>query len=113
MFAADRHGSLQNAAAVLTYLAGVISGQQVKRRKRAGRSEISLDIKDAYPASGQVEAFASNIGDDADLIGRLENLETGSTEAIVLERDGGRQVFRQTASPGAYRLTIAAPTRPT
>ena len=46
MFAAERHGSLQNNDAVLVQLAGILSGRDTSR-VRAG-SSVGLDLDDAF-----------------------------------------------------------------
>lgn len=107
MFAAERHGSLQNNNGVLVQLTGILSGQDTSR-VRAG-SDIGLDIDDAF-------------GPDEPVAFRVRSKDPmAPLTAVLTAADPGQEVARcslgaapdwQLAEvaplpPGSYRLTIA------
>ena len=107
MFAAERHGSLQNNDGVLVQLAGILSGQDTSR-VRAG-TDIGLDIDDAF-GPGEPVTFRARSKDPM-----------APLTAVLTAADQGQEVDRRSLGaapdwqqaelaplpPGTYRLTIA------
>jgi len=107
MFAAERHGSLQNNDGVRVQLAGILSGQDTSR-VRAG-TDIGLGIDDAF-GPGEPVAFRVRSQDPM-----------ASSTAVLTAADPGQEVARRSLGaapgwqqgelaplpPGSYRLTIA------
>jgi len=107
MFAAERHGSLQNNDGVLVQLAGLLSGQDTSR-VRAG-SDIGLDVDDAF---GPDEPVAFRVRSQDPLAPLTAVLTAADSEQDVARRCLGAAPAWQQAElaplpPGAYRLTIA------
>ena len=107
VFAAERHGSLQNNDGVLAQLAGILSGQDTSR-VRAG-SDIGLDIDDAF---GPDEPVAFRVRAQDPMAPLTAVLTAAATGQEVTRRSLGAAPDWQQAElaplpPGSYRLTIA------
>ena len=107
MFAAERHGSLQNNDAVLVQLAGLLSGRDTSH-VRAG-SSVGLDLDDAF---GPEEPILGNVRCEdpmADLTAILTRADTAEeVNRFALGAGGGwRPLEIAPLPPGSYRLTVA------
>jgi pimeloyl-ACP methyl ester carboxylesterase len=107
MFAAERHGSLQNNDGVLIQLAGILSGQDTSR-VRAG-SDIGLDIDDAFGPGEPVTFRARSKDPMAPLTAVLTAADPGQEvdRCSLGAAPGWQQAELAPLRPGTYRLTIA------
>jgi CHAT domain/Lecithin:cholesterol acyltransferase len=107
MFAAERHGSLQDNDGVLVQLAGLLSGQDTSR-VRAG-TDAGLELDDAFGA-GEPVAFRFRAADPmAQLTALVTAVGTGAEAARLELGAAGEWRSGELAppAPGAYRLTLA------
>ena len=107
MFAAERHGSLQDNDGVLVQLAGLLSGQDTSR-VRAGTSA-GLELDDAF-GPGEPVAFRFRAADPmAPLTAIVTAAGTGAEVARLELGAAGEWRDSELAppAPGTYRLTLA------
>lgn len=109
MFAAERHGSLQNNDPVLVQLKGLLSGLTVDSSKYfALKTSLSVDIDDSYAASEPVVVKARPSEEPVELTADVVNLDDGTTWSQGLTRDSDewhRTEFNL-LPPGVYRVTV-------
>jgi hypothetical protein len=116
MFAATSHGSLQNADAVLTHLAGVISGLAVdlggfrdtRRRPPTFASHLGLQVEDLYEANEPIGVTLHAEGEAGPLTATVTELESGAemARAELVEASARREVELPPLPPGAYRIRV-------
>lgn len=118
MFAATRHASLQNAEAVLTHLAGVISGLYLPlgdfRGVRPRLTQLSLDIADIYRAGEPVIARARPTRADVEIGATFGDVESGQDVArlpMVMGADGWFRAEFMPPRAGAYRVVVSGSQR--
>jgi hypothetical protein len=107
MFAAERHGSLQDNDGVLVQLAGLLSGQDTSR-VRAG-TDAGLELDDAF-GPGEPVVFRFRAADPmAQLTAVVTAADTGAEIARLDLGAAGQWRGGELAPPppGAYRLTLA------
>jgi hypothetical protein len=109
MFAAERHGSLQNNDAVGVQLNGVLSGLAVDSSKYfALKTSLSVDIDDSYAATEPVLVKARPSEEPVELTADVLNIDDGRAWSQPLTRNGDewhRTEFNL-LPPGVYRLTV-------
>lgn len=116
IFAAQKHGSLQNTGGVLDQIYGVLTGHL---GKWMGGERIGLDIPPIVSMGDAINVVAiSDTGDDTlALQASIEN-ESGEqcSEPELLNNvgDGRYELKNMGLAPGSYRITVdsAAPQRP-
>jgi pimeloyl-ACP methyl ester carboxylesterase len=108
MFAAERHGSLQNNDSVLVQLAGLLSVRDTSRVRAGPGSGISLDIEDAFGPEEPVAFRVRSEDPTAELTILLSRADTGAEVARVELRpgDGWRAGEVSPLPPGSYRMTV-------
>ena len=109
IYAADRHGSLQNAADVLLNLEGILTRPAIDLRDfRAGPPEsLSLDIEDAVVSPEPFTVRAKPSDGNPRLTAELTNLSTSETFTEPLDRAGeGWQAVELVLPPGTYRVQV-------
>ena len=120
MFAATKHGSLQNADATLTQLFGAFTGlyldlggfrrlEETEQERRM--THVGLDLEDVYEAGQPIPlAVEGDGGDPVSLVAAVRDAESGSEVARVpLSRDDDRR-WRAELPPlpeGAYRVRVS------
>jgi hypothetical protein len=124
-FVATKHAALQNAAAVLTHLTGVIASLYVNldrfRREEVETpppppgTRLALDLDDAYYASEPIKArVRATTGADSNTpLIFTATLTRGGTRAMVeqtvvrVNGDTWEPVTFRALRPGLYRLTVS------
>jgi len=115
MFAATKHGSLQNDEAVLSHLLGVITGLDLdlgafrKPMERTPPTEVSLQLADLYRVGDKIEIGARPTVPGVELVAKFESIDSGAPQKDVIMRPG-REGWQLAEFPsktaGAYRVTI-------
>jgi hypothetical protein len=115
MFAGTRHGSLQNADAVLTQLRGWLTGVDLRSFRAGAPVRLSLAIQDVYPSDEPVHGTVTPSAATSEIRYELEMLTRPAdptaatappsygTLAVV---DGPREFEITPRGPGCYRLTL-------
>jgi hypothetical protein len=110
VFAAEQHGSLQNAQSVLTQVGGLLSGLDLKLANfRALPSRIGVDVEDAFEVAEPINVRARS-DSAANLDAILTNTETNAEVGRGRFRKGmGEwQTIEFPPQPeGIYRVTVA------
>jgi pimeloyl-ACP methyl ester carboxylesterase len=113
MFAAERHGSLQNADPVLVQLAGLMSGigLDLGSFRDPPGARLGLDLEDAY-ATGEPITISVRT-EDPIAVGELTAVVIDAERGAEVERGTlprGDEPWRTTELPplpeGAYRITV-------
>lgn len=113
MFASTKHGSLQNAAAVLTHLEGVLTGRHLDLgsfREEPTAARVSLEIEDLLEADDPVRIRARPTRPDLTLSAEVTDASTGQEVASVpLSPDADRwhEAELDPLPAGAYRVRIS------
>jgi pimeloyl-ACP methyl ester carboxylesterase len=118
MFAATRHGSLQNADAVLVHLDGVLSGLALNTgdlRDEVLRTlppvKVSLQVEDLYLAGETVTVRARPDQENVPLAVTLTETQTGQGTQVPLQPglDGWHTASFGPLPAGAYRVEVRGP----
>jgi hypothetical protein len=111
MFSADRHGSLQNADAVLTHLDGLLSARFINPGEyRAPEAlPLRLDLDDVYPAATGSLITVRADREGLTLHGLVVNVETGHAidRLDFVPLGEGKYTSEFSLPSGLYRLTVA------
>lgn len=114
MFAATRHGSLQNADAVLTHLDGLINSLYFDlggfRKPHLSPVKVNLDVEDLYWSTESITVRARPDRDDAQLIARMTNSETGKpagVKQLQQDADGWHVAVFDAPGEGAYEVVVS------
>lgn len=116
IFAAELHGSLQNADDVLVNVEGLLSGldirgDQFRMRLKAvggGDSEVRLAVQDQYAAAQPAKVTVQPDDQFAILEATIVDVGTNSEVRTVSagDADKSRSVSLGAFSPGSYRVTV-------
>ena len=116
MFAATKHGSLQNADTVLTQLTGLMTGFYIDptkyRKPRAAPKAVrlSLENEDIYGRDEKILVRARPKPKGASLVARFVDVETGKQvlRAPLKKQTGGWQAVEfKPPRAGAFRVTVS------
>ncbi len=114
MFAATRHAALQNADAVLTHLAGVLTGLYLPideyRAIKSRRAQLALHVEDLYPAGAPVTIRVEATRADVALQATFADVEQPDEEEslpMVQQPDGSFLVSFTPPRASAYRVLVA------
>lgn len=111
IFAAERHGSLQNGDGPLANVKGVLtSSTDLSRYRAALPATLSLDLPDVV-LPGEPLTVRGRAGDGQPRIdAHLVNAETGEhiTDRLVRSTDDGWQIAEFDVQPGTWRVRIEA-----
>jgi hypothetical protein len=108
MFAAERHGSLQNQDAALVQLSGLVTGHDTSSF-RAFTDRLGLDMEDLYPATEPFTIRARSEAGAAPLTAAVTD-ERGTEIARVDLARGFDEWLEGSVGPlepGAYRVSVA------
>lgn len=116
VFVATRHAALQNAPAVLTHVAGVVTRQRVDFRRFRGRAlpavKLALAIEDLYwtdePVSLRVRATPPPSPALTGEVTTLGNNRPAAALRVPAGHDGWCTAEIPRLPPGIYRVTIRA-----
>jgi lecithin:cholesterol acyltransferase len=119
MFTGTRHGSLQNADAVLVQLTGILSGLRLDVARFQAESpaapavHLGLELDDAYPASAPIRMrVRTDRADAPPLSASVADVDTGRSLLPTLRQEDGVTVVETAGlAPGIYRLTVGARAR--
>jgi hypothetical protein len=113
MFAAMKHGSLQNTDTILQHVEGAITSlyQDLgKFLKPDRRSQLSLIVEDVFFDTESVMVEAEGETDDLELTATITNSVTGAVEARApmqsARRDTRYHVELPPLAEGSYRVTV-------
>jgi len=120
VFAATKHGSLQNADAVIAHLQGLLASLQLdlgqyrsaldrQRRTVATRAKVALEVEDLYWGGEDVLVRARPDAPGVFLQASVQDAETGKTVAVApMQRapDGSLVLAVGPLPAGAYRVTV-------
>jgi pimeloyl-ACP methyl ester carboxylesterase len=116
MFASTSHGSLQNADAVLTHLAGVISGlafdlggfRDTRPRPPLFAAHLGMRVEDLYDASEPIGLTLEVHGDPGPLTATVTELESGveMARAEIAGAGSKRHLELAPLPAGAYRIRV-------
>ena len=111
MFAGEIHGSLQNDAAVLTHLRGLLTGRVIDLSmfESIEPTRIGLEVEELFAADEPIPIAARGDRDGLELTARISNADTGEVARTVTLRSGGDGTYTAEAPPlpeGFYRLTV-------
>jgi len=110
VYAAEKHGSLQNHDAVLAHLRGVISRSniEIRRTRVGGGVALSLDLEDAFPADQPVSFTVTPSRDHPALLATLTTAEGSEVAKVPLRRrpDGTQWGAFDPLPYGIYRLRV-------
>lgn len=113
MYAAERHGSLQNFDPVLVQLSGVLSGLDLDLSMYyAVNTRISLDMEDSFAADEPITLRARPEDETVKLSATVVEAETGvvAVRAELVPADEGWQGAELPPLPaGGYRVTVSGP----
>ena len=114
MFAAQMHGTLQNAEAALINLKGVLTSPQIemKRLRRAGLpADLTLDMDDVVLPGDPLQVRARISEGNPRIDVQLTNTTTNEVlnEQLVPDRATGWHEGLYKVTPGTWRVTISAP----
>lgn len=110
VYAAEKHGSLQNHDAVLAHLRGVLSEPdiEIRRKRPGGPVALSMELADAVPAGDVVEVLVTPLAEQPSLVATLttaEGVEVAKTP--LRRRPDGTQVARFDPPPeGIFRVRV-------
>jgi pimeloyl-ACP methyl ester carboxylesterase len=114
MFAATKHGSLQNADGVLTHLDGLINSLYFDlggfRKPTLSPVKVALEVEDLYWQGEPVIVRARPEREDVQLIATLLSTDDGASVGPIPLREGsdGWRVAEFTPpAPGAYRVEVS------
>ena len=119
MFAGTRHGSLQNADAVLTQLRGWLSGVDLSDFRAGAPVRLSVAIDDVYPTGEPVTVTVTPSEATAEIRYQLDQLSTPAAESnsamapvppmsgAVPASDGPIELEIPAPGPGLYRVTLS------
>ncbi|MGE0448191.1 MAG: hypothetical protein AB7Q29_01260 [Vicinamibacterales bacterium] len=114
MFASTRHSSLQNAAAVLTHLGGLLSSLTLDlgtfRAVPTRLAQVSLEVADLHAFGEPVEVRARATRSDVALGATLVDAETGAQVAALplrQEADGWQIATFTPPRAAAYRIVVS------
>jgi len=115
MFAATRHGSLQNADATLTQLNGILTnlyfdiGDLRKGDANPGQAHLSLEVEDLYWEGEPINLRARADREVSGLRATLVNADTGAEVAsrvLAGDPDGWQQGELGAVPAGFYRVVV-------
>ncbi len=113
MFAATRHGSLQNADAVLTHVDGVVQSLYFDlgefREPAPAPVEVALEVEDLCWSDEPVGVRARPSREDVELSAALVNGNTGevvASQEMNDDDDGWRVTAFSPPGAGAYRIRV-------
>lgn len=114
MFAATRHGSLQNADAVLTHLDGLINSLYFDlggfRKPHLSPVKVNLEVDDIYWSSEPIAVRALPDREDVQLVASLTNTETGKSagmKPLKPDEDGWHAASFDPPGEGAYEVVVS------
>ncbi|MEO7725417.1 MAG: hypothetical protein ABIU29_12165 [Chthoniobacterales bacterium] len=113
LFAAEKHGSLQNSEVSLINLKGIITQPSIdfSRFRRGAPLTLTLDLDDLVSPGEPLVVRAKPETGNPPISVILTNLETGAstTEKLTRAREVGWQVAEFDLAPGIWRLRTEAP----
>ncbi len=110
-YVSTKHGSLQNAEAVLSHVVGTLTRKRLGRYRDTPFNGFALDAKTLLTARQELDIVATTAGPPAAVRATLEDVATGRAfrrRTLKRRADGS---FRTTIEPlpeGVYRLTVEA-----
>jgi pimeloyl-ACP methyl ester carboxylesterase len=112
MFAATKHGSLQNDDPTLVQLKAVITGFNLNLGDYRGPGDlkIGLDVEDVYFDSEAIVAAANSARSDLSLTGTIVNRETNKIvhqSQFEVGQNGSLSLNAGTLKPGTYLISIS------
>ncbi len=111
VYAAQRHGSLQNVEGLLNHLVGSLAPRAPSERFRAFDHSLSLDCDDVFGSGEEVTINGSCTQPGVELRASIQNVATGETIEQLLFNDGGE--WSSTVFPpqpeGDYRVRLSSP----
>jgi pimeloyl-ACP methyl ester carboxylesterase len=113
MYAAERHGSLQNFDPVLVQLSGVLSGLDLDLSTYYGvNSRLSLDLEDAFLADEPVTFRVRPEDESVKLSATVIDADTDAVAArgdLIPADEGWHRAELPPLPAGGYRVTVSGP----
>jgi hypothetical protein len=111
MYAGTKHGSLQNADAVIRHLTGVLTGLNIDLGGfRHMAAPVALEVEDVVAADEPVEVRARPSQDDASLTATVwagGRADPVATEPLAPADDGWQRATFGPLPDGAYRVVVS------
>ncbi|MEO1063660.1 MAG: hypothetical protein AAFZ07_19765 [Actinomycetota bacterium] len=112
-FSAEQHASLQNDAALLAHLEGVLSGTEIDLTKFESRTgpppELGLELDDVHAADESVPVRVRADADDLELTVTVSDTAgvAGTVRAPLVQRADGRyEALLDPLPPALYRVAV-------
>jgi len=109
MYAAERHGSLQNFDPVLVQLEGVLTQQDLTRFRAFPKTTLALDLADAVATTEPVLIDARPADGRPTLQAVVVDAESGAEvrrATLTPRRDGSQHAELEALPAGLYRVTV-------
>ena len=108
-YAAEKHGSLQNAPAVLDTLKGILTRSRFQHMRGGEHVSLTLDVDDAIIAPEPLTVRVRPVGARPSVKVLLESLSSGETLRATLARQpDGWQAGEYALAPGIWRVSASA-----